>query len=146
MRVCPFFSDEHSTKVKCFMLDIMCPLIVESDIVSHELLDIILTNIVEPNKSQRKNAYNLAKDLIIKCCDTLEPYIQNVSKCNIRLIWETYIFVSCMYCLLYIILSVYLREIFLTIERVKYIFVLCKSVYLVLRVIKFVYYVKITDI
>jgi sister chromatid cohesion protein PDS5 len=61
------------------MLDILCPLICESDMVASELLDIILINIVEPNKSQRKNAYSLAKDLILKCSNTLEPYIQSVS-------------------------------------------------------------------
>lgn len=61
------------------MLDILCPLICESDMVASELLDIILINIVEPNKTQRKNAYSLAKDLILKCSNTLEPYIQSVS-------------------------------------------------------------------
>lgn len=61
------------------MLDVLCPLITESDIVSNELLDIVLMNIVEPNKTQRKNAYSLAKDLVVKCSDTLEPYIQAVS-------------------------------------------------------------------
>lgn len=60
------------------MLDILCPLICESDMVASELLDIILINIVEPNKSQRKNSYSLAKDLILKCSNTLEPYIQSV--------------------------------------------------------------------
>ena len=72
------FSDEHSGKVKSFMLDVLCPLITESDTVSNELLDIILINIVEPHKTQRKNAYALAKELIIKCSDTLETYIQGV--------------------------------------------------------------------
>lgn len=62
------------------MLDILSPLICESDMVASELLDIILINIVEPSKSQRKNAYSLAKDLILKCSNTLEPYIQSVSK------------------------------------------------------------------
>ena len=71
-------SDEHSGKVKSFMLDILCPLITESDSVSNELLDIILSNIVEPLKSQRKNAYKLARELLLKCSDTLEPYIQAV--------------------------------------------------------------------
>ena len=61
------------------MLDIMCPLISESDTVSHELLDIILINVVEPNKTQKRNAYALAKELINKCSDTLEPYIQAVN-------------------------------------------------------------------
>lgn len=84
-------SDEHSGKVKSFMLDVLCPLITESDIVSNELLDIILMNVVEPNKSQRKNAYLLAKELVVKCSDTLEPYIQTVCitlyrNCNFHII------------------------------------------------------------
>lgn len=69
-------NDEHSGKVKSFMLDVLCPLINESDVVSNELLDIILSNVLEPSKTQRKNAYQLAKDLVVKCSDTLEPYIQ----------------------------------------------------------------------
>ncbi|KAH0539698.1 sister chromatid cohesion protein PDS5 homolog B isoform X1 [Cotesia glomerata] len=69
-------NDEHSGKVKSFMLEVLCPLITESDTVSNELLDIILINVVEPNKTQKKNAYCLAKELIIKCSETLEPYIQ----------------------------------------------------------------------
>lgn len=71
-------SDEHSGKVKSFMLDVLCPLVSECDTVSNELLNIILMNIVEPIKSSKKNAYNLAKELIIKCSETLESYIQNV--------------------------------------------------------------------
>lgn len=69
-------NDEHSGRVRSFMLDVLCPLITESDIVSNDLLDIILMNIVEPNKTQRKNACHLAKELIIKTSETLEPYIQ----------------------------------------------------------------------
>lgn len=61
------------------MLDVLCPLITEADFISNDLLDAILINIVEPNKSQRKNAANLANDLILKTSDTLEPYIQQVS-------------------------------------------------------------------
>lgn len=60
------------------MLDVLCPLITESDVVSNELLNIILINLVEPNKKDKKNAYFLAKELIIKTSDTLEPYIQTV--------------------------------------------------------------------
>ncbi|KAK2716297.1 sister chromatid cohesion protein PDS5 homolog B-like isoform X2 [Artemia franciscana] len=70
-------NDEHSAKVKSFMLDLLHPLITESDSVSNELLDIILSNIVEPHKTQRKNAYLLAKELIVKCSDTLQPYIRS---------------------------------------------------------------------
>jgi len=69
-------NDEHSGKVKNFMLDVLVPLITEADFVSNELLDIILINAVEPYKTQRKHAYGLAKDLIAKTTDTLAPYIQ----------------------------------------------------------------------
>lgn len=74
-----FCSDEHSGKVKSFMLDVLSPLITESDNVSSQLLDIILINIVEPQKSSKKNAYYLAKELIIKTNETMEQYIQQVS-------------------------------------------------------------------
>lgn len=61
------------------MLDVLCPLITESDNVSQELLDIVLINIVEPQKSTKKNAYYLAKELIVRTHETLEQYIQQVS-------------------------------------------------------------------
>ncbi|KAJ2941394.1 hypothetical protein O0L34_g3602 [Tuta absoluta] len=67
---------EHSSKVKSFMLDILCPLITESDVVSNELLNVILMNLVEPNKREHKHAYALAKELVVKTSETLEPYIQ----------------------------------------------------------------------
>lgn len=69
-------NDEHSEKVKSFMQEILVPLLSESDSISNELLDIILINIVEPNKTQKKNAYNLAKDLIKKTTDSLMMYVQ----------------------------------------------------------------------
>ena len=68
-------NDEHSGKVKNFMIDVLYPLLVEADYISNELLDIILINIVEPYKSQRRNAASLARDLIVKTSNTLEPYI-----------------------------------------------------------------------
>ena len=58
------------------MLDVLCPLITEADYVSNDLLDIILINIVDPYKTQRKNAFALAKDLVSKTSETLEPYLQ----------------------------------------------------------------------
>ncbi|XP_055601218.1 sister chromatid cohesion protein PDS5 homolog B [Uranotaenia lowii] len=69
-------NDEHSSKVKSFMLDVLCPLITESDSVSFDLLDLIFINIIEPLRTQKKNAYQLAKDLIVKTSDTLESYTQ----------------------------------------------------------------------
>jgi sister chromatid cohesion protein PDS5 len=69
-------NDEHSEKVKTFMQEILVPLLSESDSISNELLDIILINVVEPNKTQKKNAYSLAKDLIKKTTDSLLMYVQ----------------------------------------------------------------------
>lgn len=69
-------SDKHSTKVIGFMLDVMCPLLTEADIVSQELLDIILACILEPFKTQRRAAYNLARDLIRRSSSAIEPYVQ----------------------------------------------------------------------
>lgn len=70
------------------MLDVLCPLITESDNVSTQLLDIILINIVEPLKSSRKNAYSLAKDLIVKTSETMEQYITQVSQIGFQ--WISY--------------------------------------------------------
>ena len=63
-------NDEHSGKVKNFMMDILCPLITEADAVPNELLDEILQNVVDPLKTQRRNAYNLAKEIIIRTSDS----------------------------------------------------------------------------
>lgn len=70
-------NDNHSSKVKNFMLDMMCPLITEADTVSQGLLDILLRQIIEPCKTHNKNAYNLAKDVLKRTLNTIEPYIQS---------------------------------------------------------------------
>ncbi|XP_053680344.1 sister chromatid cohesion protein PDS5 homolog B [Anopheles nili] len=69
-------NDEHSSKVKSFMLDVLAPLITESDSVSYDLLDLVYINIVEPFRTQKRNAYELAKELIIKTAHWLEAYTQ----------------------------------------------------------------------
>ncbi|KAK3099941.1 hypothetical protein FSP39_012194 [Pinctada imbricata] len=69
-------SDKHSSKVKNFVLDMLTPLIMEADSVSQELLDIILLNIIEPYKFQNKMAYQLARELIIRSSNAIEPFIQ----------------------------------------------------------------------
>lgn len=44
------FRDEHSNKVKNFMLDILSSIIAESVTLPPGLIDTILENIVSPNK------------------------------------------------------------------------------------------------
>ena len=43
-------SEKHMVKVKTFMLDIMSPLINEADSVSPDLLQVILQNMIDPNR------------------------------------------------------------------------------------------------
>ncbi|XP_078602291.1 sister chromatid cohesion protein PDS5 homolog A-B-like [Branchiostoma floridae x Branchiostoma japonicum] len=66
----------HSNKVRTFMLDMMSPIITEGDSVSQDLLDIILMRIIEPQKSKLPEAYELARDLIKRTSQAIEPYIQ----------------------------------------------------------------------
>lgn len=69
--------NEPNPKVKSFMLDIMCPLVAEADTVSNELLDVILKHIIEPEKNQNPNAYELCKQLITKTSEALSIYVKN---------------------------------------------------------------------
>ncbi|KAH9410377.1 Sister chromatid cohesion protein PDS5 A [Tyrophagus putrescentiae] len=69
-------NENHSDKVKNFMLDMLTPLISESDTVSTKLLQIILFQVIDPKKTTNKQAYWLASQILIKTCATMEPYLQ----------------------------------------------------------------------
>lgn len=68
-------NDNHSEKVKNFMLDMLTPLILEADTVSQKLIEIILWQIIEPKKSQNKQACYLATQILKKTSKTMEPYL-----------------------------------------------------------------------
>lgn len=68
-------NDNHSDKVKNFMLDMLNPLITESDTVSTKLLQIILFQIIDPKKTSNKPAYWLASQILEKTSKTIEPYL-----------------------------------------------------------------------
>lgn len=68
-------NDNHSEKVKNFMLDMLTPLIIEADTVSMKLIEIILWQIIEPKKSQNKQACWLATQILKKTVKTMEPYL-----------------------------------------------------------------------
>lgn len=68
-------NDNHSEKVKNFMLDMLSPLILEADTVSQKLIEIILWQIIEPKKSQNKQACYLATQILKKTSKTMEPYL-----------------------------------------------------------------------
>ncbi|ALC42216.1 pds5 [Drosophila busckii] len=69
-------NDQHSVKVKNFFLDVLSPLITDADSLSIELLDLILINIVEPNKSNNKYAHELTEQLLVKTGDAFESTIK----------------------------------------------------------------------
>ena len=56
-------NDQQTPKVRMFMLDMLCPLILEADFVSTELLAILLTQLLPSSKPlpNRRIAHGLAK-------------------------------------------------------------------------------------
>jgi sister-chromatid-cohesion protein PDS5 len=69
-------NDQQSSKVKMYMMDIMSSVFQEGESLSQEILDAILTNFVEPTKSNSKAVYNFAADFVRKTSQYLEPYVQ----------------------------------------------------------------------
>jgi len=66
-------------------MDVLSPLITEADNLSVELLDLILINIVEPNKTTNKYAHELTEQLLVKTGDAFEATIKLViNKRNYR--------------------------------------------------------------
>ena len=62
------------------MLDVICPLISENDAVPNDLLEIILSNLLDSKKLENPLAYQMARDLIKRTAMTIEPSIQQVSE------------------------------------------------------------------
>lgn len=69
-------NENHSNKIQNFMLDVMCPIIQEGDSIPQELLDTVLVNIIEPQKSENVVAYKLTCEFIKRTSSSLEPYLQ----------------------------------------------------------------------
>ncbi|XP_015792482.1 sister chromatid cohesion protein PDS5 homolog B [Tetranychus urticae] len=68
-------NDNHSDKVKNFMLDMLTPLIIEADAVSSKLVEIILWQLIDPKKKGNKQACWLATQILKKANKTMEPYL-----------------------------------------------------------------------
>ncbi|ERE75285.1 putative sister chromatid cohesion protein PDS5 isoform 1, partial [Cricetulus griseus] len=67
----------HNQKVHMHMVDLMSSIICEGDTVSQELLDTVLVNLVPAHKTLNKQAYDLAKALLKRTAQAIEPYITN---------------------------------------------------------------------
>ncbi|CAB1347449.1 unnamed protein product [Coregonus sp. 'balchen'] len=59
------------------MVDLMSSIVCEGDSVSQELLDTVLVNLVPVHKNLNKQAYDLAKALLKRTAQAIEPYITN---------------------------------------------------------------------
>uniref|UniRef100_A0A8C2E4E7 PDS5 cohesin associated factor B n=1 Tax=Cyprinus carpio TaxID=7962 RepID=A0A8C2E4E7_CYPCA len=66
----------HNQKVHMHMVDLMSSIVCEGDSVSQELLDTVLVNLV-PAYNLNKQAYDLAKALLKRTAQAIEPYITN---------------------------------------------------------------------
>ncbi|XP_071490773.1 LOW QUALITY PROTEIN: sister chromatid cohesion protein PDS5 homolog A-like [Diadema antillarum] len=69
-------NENHTPKVRTFMLDVMCPLISENDVVPPELLEVILSNLLDSKQLQHPQAHELARDLVKRTSTSIEPSIQ----------------------------------------------------------------------
>ncbi|XP_033251546.1 sister chromatid cohesion protein PDS5 homolog A-like isoform X2 [Drosophila miranda] len=69
-------NDQHSAKITNFFLDVLSALITEADNLSVDLLDLLLINIVEPNKSSNRCAAHITEQLLAKTGDALESPIK----------------------------------------------------------------------
>ncbi|XP_033251547.1 sister chromatid cohesion protein PDS5 homolog A-like isoform X3 [Drosophila miranda] len=69
-------NDQHSAKITNFFLDVLSALITEADNLSVDLLDLLLINIVKPNKSSNRCAAHITDQLLAKTGDALESPIK----------------------------------------------------------------------
>ena len=74
-----FFSDKTTAKVKSLLFELLHPLLNESDQISTKVLDILFTRIIEPQKSNNKEANQLAVSLLKKGNEHFEFLVQTVS-------------------------------------------------------------------
>ena len=79
-------SDQQQPRIRMFMMDMLCPLILESDFVSTELMSILLTQLlpsVKPLPNQRV-AYQLAKVIVEKTGHALQPFVVKAAQFYLR--------------------------------------------------------------
>ncbi|XP_066429270.1 sister chromatid cohesion protein PDS5 homolog A isoform X4 [Eleutherodactylus coqui] len=69
--------NSHNQKVQMHMLDLMSSITMEGDGVTQELLDSILINLIPAHKNLNKQAFDLAKVLLKRTVQIIEPCIAN---------------------------------------------------------------------
>ena len=75
-------NDQQAPRIRMFMLDMLCPLILEADFVSTDLLAILLTQLLPSARPQpnRRVAYGLAKVIVEKTATALQPFVMKVAQ------------------------------------------------------------------
>ncbi|XP_048836647.1 sister chromatid cohesion protein PDS5 homolog B [Brienomyrus brachyistius] len=70
-------NNSHEQKVQIHMVELMSSIICEGDTVSQELLDTVLVNLVPGHKNLHKQPYELAKALLKRTAQAIQPCITN---------------------------------------------------------------------
>lgn len=70
-------NENHSETVKKHMIDMLTPLILESDATSPRLMEIMFMQLIEPKRSHAKHACMLAHEVVKQSIKTLSPYLLN---------------------------------------------------------------------
>eukprot|EP01137_Pigoraptor_chileana_P000280 Opistho-2@36195 len=68
-------SEKHAHNVISHMLDIMASVIEEGQGLNQDMLEIVFQNILEPNKTDNPVAFSLAKTLIVRTTNSLQPHV-----------------------------------------------------------------------
>ncbi|CAL1265874.1 unnamed protein product [Larinioides sclopetarius] len=69
-------NDHQFLKLQRIIVDLLSPLINEADLVPAELINIIFNHIIEPKKTQNKNACILAQEILRKTASSIGTYVQ----------------------------------------------------------------------
>lgn len=71
-------NDKTTARVETLFFELLHPLLNDADQISTKVLDILFARIIEPAKSNNKEAYNLAVNLLKRGNQHFEYLVQNV--------------------------------------------------------------------
>ena len=79
-------SENQQPRIRMFMMDMLCPLILESDFVSTELMSILLTKLLPSGKPapDQRVAYQLAKVIVEKTGPALQQFVVKAAQFYLR--------------------------------------------------------------
>jgi len=72
-------NDKTSARVKPILFELLHPLLNDADQISTKVLDILFARIIEPAKSNNREAYSLAVNLLKRGGQHFEYLVQNVT-------------------------------------------------------------------